>query len=122
VILSARRTPIGVWNGGLSSFSAVQLGAIAVKDALAKSGVDPAKDVQEVYLGNVVSANTKQAPARQVAHYAGLPWSTVCTTINKVCASGMKATMLGASSILLGTNVRTTGSHMHLPALRCDAI
>ncbi len=113
MVLSARRTPIGAFNGGLSSFNAVQLGAIAVKDALAKSGVDPSKDVGEVYLGNVVSANSKQAPARQVLHYSGLPWSTIATTINKVCASGMKATMLGASSIMLGTNVRITRSLAH---------
>ncbi len=100
-ILSAVRTPIGSFGGMFSGVSAVELGSVAIKGALDKSGVDPAS-VQEVYFGNVVSANLGQAPARQAAKGAGLPDSVQCTTVNKVCASGMKSVMFGAQSIMLG--------------------
>jgi acetyl-CoA C-acetyltransferase len=102
-VVSAVRTPIGSFGGSLSSLSAIQLGAIAVKGALAKAGVQPAQ-VQEVFVGNVVSAGLGQAPATQVAVAAGLGYEIPCTVVNKVCASGMKAVMLGAQSIMLGHN------------------
>ncbi len=101
VIVSAVRTPIGSFGGILSSFSATQLGSMAVKGALEKVNLDP-KLVQEVYLGNVVSANLGQAPARQAALGAGLPVTVPCTTVNKVCASGTKSIMFAAQSIMLG--------------------
>lgn len=100
-IVSAVRTPIGSFGGSLKEFSAPQLGAIAIKGAVAKAGIKP-EDVQEVFMGCVIQANTGQAPARQAAKFAGLPDGTICTTVNKVCASGMKAIALGAQSILLG--------------------
>lgn len=100
VIVSAARTPIGSFGGSLSSFSAPQLGAIAIKAAVKRAGISPA-DVQEVYMGNVLSANIGQAPATQAAKFAGLP-DLPATTINKVCASGTKAIMLAAQSIALG--------------------
>ncbi|WP_426295740.1 acetyl-CoA C-acyltransferase [Dyadobacter endophyticus] len=100
-ILSAARTPIGSFGGVLSSVHAAKLGATAIQGAISKSGIDPAS-VDEVLMGNVVSANLGQAPARQAAIYAGLPVSVICTTVNKVCASGMKATALGAQVIQLG--------------------
>ncbi|SDE07982.1 acetyl-CoA C-acetyltransferase [Dyadobacter soli] len=100
-ILSATRTPIGSFGGTLSSVHAAKLGATAIRGALAKSGIDPGS-VDEVIMGNVVSANLGQAPARQAAIYAGLPVSVICTTVNKVCASGMKATAFGAQAIQLG--------------------
>ena len=102
-IISAVRTPIGSFGGSLASVSAVDLGATAVKAALAKAGVD-AKLVQEVFLGNVISAGLGQAPATQVAAAAGLGFEIPCTLVNKVCASGMKAVMLGSQSIMLGQN------------------
>lgn len=102
-IISAVRTPIGSFGGSLASLTAVQLGAIAVKGAMEKVGVDP-KIVQEVFIGNVVSAGLGQAPATQVAVGAGLGFEIPCTLVNKVCASGMKAVMLGAQSIMLGHN------------------
>lgn len=102
-IISAVRTPIGSFGGSLASVSAVDLGAIAVKGAMQKAGVDP-KLVQEIFIGNVISAGLKQAPATQVAVAAGLGYEIPCTLINKVCASGMKAVMLGAQSIMLGQN------------------
>jgi acetyl-CoA C-acetyltransferase len=102
-IVSAVRTPIGSFGGSLAGFTATQLGAHAVKAALEKANLD-GKYVDEVILGNVVSGNLGQAPARQAAIFAGLPNTVVCTTINKVCASGMKAAMLGAQSIMLGQN------------------
>jgi acetyl-CoA C-acetyltransferase len=102
-IISAVRTPIGSFGGGLASLTAIQLGSIAVKGALQKAGVDP-KEVQEVYIGNVLSAGLGQAPATQVAAGAGLGFEIPCTLVNKVCASGMKAVMLGAQSIMLGQN------------------
>ncbi|WP_214228066.1 acetyl-CoA C-acyltransferase [Pedobacter sp. B4-66] len=100
VIVSAIRTPIGSFGGALSSFSATQLGALAIKAAVEKAGLKPS-DIQEVYMGNVLSANIGQAPATQAAKFAGLP-DLPATTINKVCASGTKAIMLAAQSIALG--------------------
>jgi acetyl-CoA C-acetyltransferase len=102
-IVSAVRTPIGSFGGSLASQTAVQLGAVAVKGALQKIGLDP-KHVQEVFIGNVISAGLQQAPATQVAVAAGLGYDIPCTLVNKVCASGMKAIMLGAQSIMLGQN------------------
>ena len=102
-IISAVRTPIGSFGGGLSSLSAVQLGATAVSGALKKAGVQP-NQVQELFMGNVLSAGLGQAPATQVANAAGLGFEIPCTLVNKVCASGMKAIMLGAQSIMLGQN------------------
>ncbi|MCO4822049.1 MAG: acetyl-CoA C-acyltransferase [Flavobacteriaceae bacterium] len=101
VIVSAARTPIGSFMGALSSIPAPKLGAIAIKGALDKIGLDP-KLVDEVLMGNVVQAGTGQAPARQAAIYAGIPDTVPCTTINKVCASGMKTIMQAAQSITLG--------------------
>ncbi len=100
-ILSAVRTPIGSFGGMLSGMSATQLGAIAIRGALEKAGVDPG-EVEEVLMGNVISANLGQAPARQAALSAGIGYNVPCTTINKVCASGMKAVMFGAQAIQLG--------------------
>lgn len=100
-IVSAVRTPIGSFGSSLSGISATKLGAEAIKGALQRGGVQP-DWVSEVLMGNVVSANLGQAPARQAAIFAGLPVHVPCTTINKVCASGMKAITLGAQSILLG--------------------
>ncbi|MBP6811228.1 MAG: acetyl-CoA C-acyltransferase [Saprospiraceae bacterium] len=102
-IISAVRTPIGSFGGILAGVSATHLGATAIKGALEKAGVAP-DQVNEVLMGNVVSANLGQAPARQAARFAGLPDNIPCTTINKVCASGMKAITLGAQSIMLGLN------------------
>jgi acetyl-CoA C-acetyltransferase len=101
VIVSAVRTPIGSFMGSLSSLSATKLGAIAIKGALEKINLD-ANLVQEVYMGHVVQAGVGQAPARQAAISAGIPDTVPCTTINKVCASGMKAVMNAAQTIALG--------------------
>lgn len=101
-IISATRTPIGSFGGALSALSATQLGAIIIKSAVEKAGLKPGQ-VQEVYMGNVMSANLGQAPATQAAIFAGLPYMPA-TTVNKVCASGMKAIMLAAQSIALGQN------------------
>ncbi|NBU51130.1 MAG: acetyl-CoA C-acyltransferase [Chitinophagia bacterium] len=100
-ILSAVRTPIGSFGGVLANVSATKLGAAAIKGALEKAAVQADK-VGEVFMGNVVSANLGQAPARQAAIFAGIPNTVPCTTINKVCSSGAKAIMLGAQSIMLG--------------------
>lgn len=102
-IVSAVRTPIGSFNGSLSTVAAPKLGAIAIKGALDKAGVN-ASEVQEVYMGNVLQAGVGQAPARQAAIFAGISDDVPCTTVNKVCASGMKAIMFGAQSIMLGDN------------------
>ncbi|CAI8180834.1 MAG: putative acetyl-CoA acyltransferase [Bacteroidia bacterium] len=102
-IVAAVRTPMGSFNGMLSGISAPKLGSVAIKGALTKSGLNPS-DVDEVYFGNVLQAGVGQAPARQAAILAGLSESTPCTTVNKVCASGMKSISLGASSIMLGHN------------------
>jgi acetyl-CoA C-acetyltransferase len=101
--ISAVRTPIGSFGGSLASLTAVQLGITAIKGALEKSGID-VKDVNEVFFGNVVSAGLGQAPARQAAIGSGIGVNVPCTTINKVCSSGMKAVMIGAQSIMLGQN------------------
>jgi len=100
-IVSAVRTPMGSFGGALSSFSAVELGSFAIKGALKKAKVK-ASLVQEVFMGNVVSANLGQAPARQAAISAGIGYGVPCTTVNKVCASGMKAVMQAAQAIMLG--------------------
>lgn len=100
-IVSAVRTPIGSFGGSLKDFTAPQLGAIAIKAAVERAGIQPT-DVQEVLMGCVIQANTGQAPARQAAKFAGLPDQVICTTVNKVCASGMKAIAQAAQSILLG--------------------
>lgn len=102
-IVSAVRTPIGSFGGALSSLSATKLGSIAIEGALGKAKVD-ASEVNEVFMGNVVSANLGQAPAKQAALGAGIPDSVPCTTVNKVCSSGMKSIMFGAQSIMLGLN------------------
>ena len=100
-IVGAARTPIGSFLGSLAEVSAPQLGAIAIKAALAKAGLQPG-DVEEVYMGNVVSAGIGQAPARQAAIFAQLPASVPCTTVNKVCGSGLQAIILGAKGLMLG--------------------
>ncbi len=101
VIVSAARTPIGSFMGALSSMTAPQLGAVAIKGALDKISLDP-NLVDEVIMGNVIQAGVGQAPARQAALFAGLPNSVIATTVNKVCASGMKAVMQGAQAIMAG--------------------
>ena len=100
-IVAAKRTAIGGLMGSLSHLSATELGAIAIKAAYTSANVDPTL-IDEVYMGNVLSANVGQSPARQAAIFAGIPDTTDATTINKVCASGMKATMIGAQQIQLG--------------------
>jgi acetyl-CoA C-acetyltransferase len=101
VIVSVARTPIGSFMGSLSSIPATKLGATAIKGALEKINLDP-NLIEEVFMGNVVSAGLGQAPARQAAIYAGIPDNVPCTTVNKVCASGMKSIMLAAQTIALG--------------------
>ncbi len=101
VIVAAARTPIGSFMGSLSSLSATQLGSAAIKGALSKIDLDPSM-IQEVFMGNVVQAGVGQAPARQAALNAGIPDTVPCTTVNKVCASGMKAVMHAAQAIALG--------------------
>jgi acetyl-CoA C-acetyltransferase len=100
-IVSAVRTPIGSFGGSLASLSATQLGTIAIKGAIERSGVS-ADQIDEVYMGNVVSAGLGQAPARQAAMGAGVGYNVPCTTVNKVCASGMKSVMLAAQGIMTG--------------------
>ncbi|MEN9570213.1 MAG: hypothetical protein RL172_1444 [Bacteroidota bacterium] len=100
-IISAVRTPMGSFGGSLKAFSATQLGAVAIKGAVEKAGIQP-QMVNDVLMGCVIQANLGQAPARQAAKFAGLPNEVNCTTINKVCASGMKAIAQAAQSILLG--------------------
>ena len=102
-IVAAVRTPIGSFGGSLVSQSATQLGALAIKGALTKIDLEP-KYIEEVFFGNVISSGLGQAPATQVAVGAGLGYEIPCTLVNKVCASGMKAIMLGAQSIMLGHN------------------
>lgn len=101
VIVSSARTPIGSFQGKLASLSATRLGAISFKAAVQRAGLTP-QDIEEVYMGNVIAAGAGQAPARQVALEAGCPVTTEATTINKVCASGMKAVMMATQSIALG--------------------
>lgn len=124
-ILSAVRTPIGSFGGSLASLSATQLGAVAIQQAVQRAGIDAAQ-VNEVLMGCVLQANLGQAPARQAAKLAGMPDTIPCTTVNKVCASGMKAIMQGAQSILLGDNDLVVAGGMesmsntpfYLPGLR----
>ena len=103
VIVSAVRTPIGSFGASLSSVSATKLGAAAIEGAIKKAGID-ANIIDEVFMGNVVSANLGQAPARQAAIFAGVPNTVPCTTINKVCSSGMKSIMIAAQTIMTGDN------------------
>lgn len=100
-ILSAKRTPIGKFGGELSSFSATQLGAHVISEAVSDAGLK-GTDIDQVIMGAVLQANMGQAPARQAAIFAGLPPETICTTVNKVCSSGMKAIAMGVQSILMG--------------------
>jgi len=102
-IVSAVRTPLGSFGGSLKDFSATQLGAIAIKAAVERAGLQP-NQIQEVIMGSVIQANLGQAPARQAAKFAGLSDDVNCTTVNKVCASGMKAIAQATQSILLGDN------------------
>src|SRR5512142_1277636 len=101
VIVGAARTPIGSFLGSLSAVPATRLGAIAIREALSRAGVAPSA-VDEVIMGNVLQAGEGQAPARQAALYAGLPESTPCWTLNKMCGSGLKAVMAGAQAIAVG--------------------
>jgi acetyl-CoA C-acetyltransferase len=127
-ILSAQRTPIGSFGGKLANFSAIDLGVFATKAAITKAAIE-AKHIDEVYFGNVCSANLGQAPARQLAIGAGLPYEVPCTTVNKVCSSGLKSVMLAAQSIQLGINQVVLAGGMesmsniphYLPSLRWGA-
>ena len=101
VVTSYARTPIGSFGGKLSSISATKLGAHAIKSAIEKSKITP-NQIEEVYMGNVISSGLGQAPAKQAAIYAGIDPNTPCTTINKVCASGMKSIMIAAQTIKNG--------------------
>ncbi len=101
VILSGARTPMGGFQGELASLSAPQLGAGAIAAAVSRSGLQPA-DIDETLMGNVLSAGVGQAPARQASRFASLPDSVPCTTVSKVCGSGMKAIMIGADQVALG--------------------
>jgi len=101
VILSAARTAVGKFQGGLSSIPATRLGAVAIKSAVERAGIDP-KDIEEVWMGNVVQAGNGQAPARQAAIYAGVPATVSASTVNKVCGSGLKAAMQAAQAIRAG--------------------
>ena len=103
VIVSYARTPIGSFGGSLSNVNATKLGSIAIKGAIKKINLDP-NNIDEVYMGNVISSGLGQAPAKQAAIFAGISNQTPCTTINKVCSSGMKAVMIGAQSIQNGEN------------------
>lgn len=100
-VVSAIRTPIGSFGGKLSTFSAVQLGTFAIKGAITNAGINP-ENIDEVFMGNVCQANLGQAPARQAAMAAGIPYSVPCTTVNKVCSSGLKSVMFAAQAIQLG--------------------
>jgi len=102
-IVGIARTPIGSLGGTLAAVTAPQLGATAIKEALNRAGIKP-DQIQEVFIGNVVSAGIGQAPAQQASIFAGIPTNTPCTTVNKVCASGMKSIMVGAQTILNGDN------------------
>ncbi|MAH84888.1 MAG: acetyl-CoA acetyltransferase [Rhodospirillaceae bacterium TMED8] len=109
VIVGAARTPMGGFRGALSSMTAPELGAIAIKAALERASIQP-QDVEELVMGLCLFAGVKQAPSRQAAHMAGLPWGTGATTLSKMCGSAMKATMLAHDSILAGShNVMVAG-------------
>lgn len=113
VIVSATRTPIGSFQAGLSSLSATALGGIAIESAVKKAGYAP-ENIDEVYMGNVCGAGLGQAPARQATIFGGLPKKTVCTTVNKVCSSGMKSIMLASQSLMLGHQVNTaSNAYLH---------
>ncbi len=101
VIVSAKRTPLGKFMGGLSTVPAPRLGAIAIQGAMDAVGID-ASEIDEVYMGNVLQAGVGQSPARQAAIFAGIPDTVPCTTVNKVCSSGMKTIMMAAQAIALG--------------------
>ena len=117
VIVSVARTPIGSFLGSLANISATKLGSIAIKGALNKINLDP-KLVDEVFMGNVVSAGLGQAPARQAALFAGIPNSVPCTTINKVCASGMKSIMIAAQAIKCGdANIVVAGGMENMSSI-----
>ena len=121
VIVAASRTPVGSLNGSLKTLTAPQLGAIALKHAFQKSNVDPAV-AEEIYFGNVVQAGVGQSPARQVALAAGMKSSSDATTINKVCASGLKSIMLAAQSIESGyKNVVVAGGMESMSNAPCAA-
>ncbi|MCI0406197.1 MAG: acetyl-CoA C-acyltransferase, partial [candidate division Zixibacteria bacterium] len=102
VILSACRTPIGNFLGGLSGYTAPQLGAIAIREAVKRAGIPKPEEIDEVIMGNVVQAGEGQAPGRQAAVHSGVPTSVPAMTINKVCGSGLKAVMLAAQAIRAG--------------------
>src|ERR1700752_5400796 len=102
-IVAAVRTPIGSFGGMLKDISATRLGSLAIREAISRIQ-RPDMEIQDVLMGSVLQANLGQAPARQAAKFAGLPDSVNCTTVNKVCASGMKSISLGAQSIMLGDN------------------
>ncbi len=103
VICAVARTPVGKFRGGLRSHSATQLGAVAVMELLQRAGIEPdSNTVDELIFGHVLQAGAGQAPARQVAIFAGLPYTTPCLTVNKVCGSSLKAAMIAASAIRAG--------------------
>ena len=102
VIVAASRTPVGAFGKSLKSLRAPELGAVAIKHAISKAALNPS-DIQEVYMGNVISAGLGQSPTRQALLLAGCPESTEATTINKVCASGLKAVMMAAQSLQVGS-------------------
>ena len=103
VIVGAARTPMGGFQGALSDMSAPALGGAAIRAAVARAGVKP-EEIEDVVMGLCLFAGLKQAPARQAAHAAGLPWSTGCTTLSKMCGSAMKATMLAHDNIMAGAH------------------
>lgn len=105
VIVAATRTPIGSFQSNLAPLSATELGGIVVDSVIKQSGI-PKDEVKEVIMGNVCGAGLGQAPARQAAIFGGLPTNTICTTVNKVCSSGLKSIMLATQTIRLGDNVR----------------
>ena len=111
VICAYARTPFGRFRGALANYTAVDLGTLAVKGVLQRAGIDPRSGIiDQVYIGQVLQAGAGQAPARQVAMGAGLPYSTPCTTVNKVCGSSLKAVMIAATEIMAGrSNVVIAG-------------
>ena len=111
VICAYARTPFGRFRGALANYTAVELGTFAVKGVLQRAGIDPRSGIiDQVYMGQVLQAGAGQAPARQVAMAAGLPYSTPCTTVNKVCGSSLKAVMIAATEIMAGrSNVVIAG-------------
>ena len=124
VILAGARTSIGAFSGSLAGFTASQLGSIAIKEALTRAGVDPA-EVDEVLMGNVLTAAQGQAPARQAARRAGLPDATGAVTLNTVCGSGMRAVMLahdmlraGSAEVLLAGGMESMSQAPHLASVR----